>query len=82
MAAPEGTYEITAEGDNFVSSDYSEWFRMDDSGSDYEASGSFERGTLTISKDEAGNWVYDAVITDDEGKTHWVRYTGPVNLEN
>ena len=82
VAAPEGTYEITAEGDNFVSSDYSEWFRMDDSGSDYEASGSFESGTLTISKDEAGNWVYDAVITDDEGKTHWVRYTGPVNLEN
>lgn len=80
VAAPEGTYVFSEDGDDYVSLDYSEWFKMDDSGSDYEVSGSYESGTLTISKDDSGNWVYRAELTDDEGRTHLVLYTGPVNL--
>lgn len=81
VAAPEGTYVFSEDGDDYVSLDWSEWFRMDDSGSDYEVYGTFESGTLTISKDDSGNWVYNAELVDNEGKTHLVRYTGPVNLE-
>ena len=40
----------------------------------------FTEGTLVVTAD-GGTYTFDAVLTDTEGKTHHVTYTGPAGLE-
>lgn len=81
-AIPSGTYTLGEEDMTAAmtfSSDFSMYFYQ---GADETSTVElyFTEGTLVVTAD-GGTYTFDAVLTDTEGKTHHVTYTGPAGLE-
>ena len=79
---PAGTYTLGTEYETAamtISSDMSMYLYQ---GADETSTValSFAEGTLEVTAD-GGTYTFDAVLTDNEGKTHHVTYTGPAGLE-
>lgn len=79
---PAGTYTLGTEYETAamtISSDMSMYLYQ---GADETSTValSFTEGTLEVTAD-GGTYTFDAVLTDTEGKTHHVTYTGPAGLE-
>lgn len=79
-AIPSGTYTLGEEDMTAAmtfSSDLSMYFYQ---GETSTVELYFTEGTLEVTAD-GGTYTFDAVLTDTEGKTHHVTYTGPAGLE-
>lgn len=76
---PAGTYTFDERTENYQPGTFSKFsnFRMAGEEADPVA---FKGGTITISKDESGNYSFEAELTDANDKTHHVTYTGPMDF--
>lgn len=79
IALPEGVYVLGDGSDGTFASGNSKWFMMDDTGDGYAENAFFEEGSLTVTKKD-GVYFYEADLTDMNGKTHRVTYSGSVQL--
>ena len=80
---PTGTYTLGEFGatDEFTfTPDYSMGMALSEDGSMRTMDVTFAEGTLEVSE-EGGNYVFDAKLTDNEGKMHHVTYTGPATYD-
>ena len=78
---PAGTYTLGADGETaaMTFSDLSMYlYQGADEASTVELY--FTEGTLVVTAD-AGTYTFDAVLTDSEGKTHHLTYTGPADIQ-
>lgn len=71
---PEGTYELIA-GDSTCF-----WGSPDASVSQWEKFELITDGTLTVTG-SGDSYIYEVVLTDINGDTHFVEYNGPVSLD-
>ena len=72
---PEGTYSLS---DNIMSGSFFGVVNADVT--EYTELADLEEGTLTVTRN-GENYVYEAVLTDENGKVHHVLYTGPVSMD-
>lgn len=79
VALPEGVYVLGDGSDGTFAAGNSRWFITDDTGQGYEENAFFEEGSLTVTKKD-GVYFYEADLTDMNGKTHRVTYSGSVQL--
>lgn len=79
VALPEGVYVLGDGSDGTFTAGNSRWFITDDTGQGYAENAFFEEGSLTVTKKD-GVYFYEADLTDMNGKTHRVTYSGSVQL--
>ncbi len=79
VALPEGVYVLGDGSDGTFAAGNSRWFITDDTGQGYAENAFFEEGSLTVTKKD-GVYFYEADLTDMNGKTHRVTYSGSVQL--
>ena len=79
VALPEGVYVLGDGSDGTFAAGNSRWFITDDIGQGYAENAFFEEGSLTVTKKD-GVYFYEADLTDMNGKTHRVTYSGSVQL--
>ncbi len=79
VALPEGVYVLGDGSDGTFAAGNSRWFITDDTGQGYAENAFFEEGSLTVIKKD-GVYFYEADLTDMNGKTHRVTYSGSVQL--
>ena len=76
---PAGTYTFDERTANFQPGTFSKFSNFGMAGEE-AVPVAFKGGTITISKDESGNYSFEAELTDANDKTHHVTYTGPMDF--
>lgn len=76
---PAGTYTFDERTDNYQPGTFSKFSTFGMAGEEADPV-AFKGGTITISKDESGNYSFEAELTDANDKTHHVTYTGPMDF--
>lgn len=76
---PAGTYSFDERTDNYQPGTFSKFSTFGMAGEEADPV-AFKGGTITISKDESGNYSFEAELTDANDKTHHVTYTGPMDF--
>ena len=79
VVLPEGVYVLGDGSDGTFEAGNSHWFITDDTGQGYAENAFFEKGSLIVTKKD-GVYFYEADLTDMNGKTHRVTYSGSVQL--
>lgn len=81
---PMGTYTMGQPGETkemTFTPDYSIIKKLNAAGDNYDYSFTMADGTLTFSQ-EGSDYVCEGIITDNEGNTHHVKYTGQLSYIN
>ena len=76
---PAGTYTFDERAENYQPGTFSKFSNFGMAGEEADPV-AFKGGTITISKDESGNYSFEAELTDANDKTHHVTYTGPMDF--
>ena len=76
---PAGTYTFDERTENYQPGTFSKFSTFGMAGEEADPV-AFKGGTITISKDESGNYSFEAELTDANDKTHHVTYTGPMDF--
>ena len=76
---PAGTYTFDERTENYQPGTFSKFSNFGMAGEEADPV-AFKGGTITISKDESGNYSFEAELTDANDKTHHVTYTGPMDF--
>lgn len=79
---PEGEYVLGSNQDHYFSSQYSRWYKVDANGINYaDGNIGFSSGIMTVKRD-GDIYFYSAELTDMNGKTHTVSYSGPGEIKD